>query len=359
MSATNLPPRALPCPFQRGVNFTNWLEFKRMEQVKPDYFTRQDFENAKSLGCDVVRLPIHFELLCGPAPEYIVPEELWGILDRVAKWAEELKLYVIFDFHNATHAESFTPPDVEKLLIPVWRQLAARYRDASPYLVYEILNEPHAIDQALWEEIQRRVFCAIRSLDKNHYIIVGGADYNSAAAMLKLGRIEDDKIIYTFHCYDPHTFTHQGASWCHMERVRGIPFPYDEKQMPPLPENATELERQRFEAYPRVGTVEAVSLNFDSYAQFSQRIGAPVFCGEMGCAAIAVDTHQRAVWYRLIAALLDEREIPRASWDYYGMFGLFKIGPRVPGGWKRPAFPEDLEPEIVEALGLTMPGGKD
>ena len=40
------------------------------------------------------------------------------------------------------------------------------------------------------------------------------------------------------------------------------------------------------------------------------------------------------------------------------MFGLFKIGPRVPGAWKRPSFPEDLEPEIVEALGLTLPGGE-
>ena len=53
-------------PFTKGVNFTEWLEFKTPEQIDRDWFTRADFENARSLGADVVRLPIHFEKLCPP-----------------------------------------------------------------------------------------------------------------------------------------------------------------------------------------------------------------------------------------------------------------------------------------------------
>ena len=44
------------------------------------------------------------------------------------------------------------------------------------------MNEPHAIKISLWNSIIARVFETIRSIDKNHWIIVGGADWNSTAA---------------------------------------------------------------------------------------------------------------------------------------------------------------------------------
>ena len=43
-------------PFTKGVNFTEWLEFKTPEQIDRDWFTRTDFEHARALGADVVRL---------------------------------------------------------------------------------------------------------------------------------------------------------------------------------------------------------------------------------------------------------------------------------------------------------------
>ena len=49
--------KAISAPFKKGVNFTIWLEYGNAEQNHADMFTKKDFENAKSLGCDVVRLP--------------------------------------------------------------------------------------------------------------------------------------------------------------------------------------------------------------------------------------------------------------------------------------------------------------
>ena len=339
--------KTIPAPFEKGVNFTNWLEYRSAEQINADMFTRQDFCNAKALGCDVIRLPIHFERICRAEDGYIIPQKILNILDNVAAWAAELQMYVIFDFHNATHAESYTPADVENVLNPVWTQLASRYKDASPYIVYEIMNEPHGIDILVWNAIVERVFRLIRGIDREHWIIVGGADWNSTAAMKTLPDFQDDKVIYTFHFYDPHTFTHQGAPWCHMERVIGIPFPYDPQKMPPLPENPTEGEKRCFTQYPENGKLEKVTECFDQYAEFSLERNAPVYCGEFGC-FMSVPDEMRVQWYRIVASLLAERGIPRTSWDYYGTFGIFR---RVERG-VRPRFPEELNRPLLSALGL-------
>ena len=348
--------RAIPAPFTKGVNFTNWMEYRRADQIPENMFTKQDFVNAKSLGCDVIRLPIHFERICEGIADYRIPDNIWGILDKVATWAEELKIYVIFDFHNMTHVDSVTSNEVEQVLTPIWKQVASRYKDGSGYLVYEIMNEPHGIEVSLWNEIIARVFRMIREIDTKHYIIAGGADWNSLAAMKTLPDFKDDKVIYTFHFYDPHTFTHQGAPWSHLERVVNIPFPYDEKKMPPLPENPTKDEAERFAAYPEQGTIAAVEQFFDQYVEFSVERNAPVFCGEFGCFAPFAKHEERVNWYRIVAGLLEERGIARTSWDYYGGFGIFRMRkPQERGKWVMPEFPQDVDGDIVEALGLSMP----
>lgn len=340
--------KAISAPFTKGINFTNWLEYRPADQIDPNYFTKQDFINAKSLGCDVIRLPIHFEKLCSAADGYAIPQKILNILDKVIEWTKELELYIILDFHNATDADSHTGEDVEKILNPVWTQIAERYKHATDYIIYELMNEPHGIEVPVWNAIIERVFKLVRSIDKNHYIVAGGADWNSFAAMKTLPDFQDDKVIYTFHFYDPHTFTHQGANWCHMERVVNIPFPYDAARMPALPADATEHEKECFATYPEKGTIAAVEAYFDQYVTFSRERNAPIYCGEFGCFSYFTKPEERVNWYTIVTNLLAERGISRTSWDYYGSFGIFKNVSYE----KKPEFPQDLDMGIVKALGL-------
>ena len=307
--------QAIAAPFKRGVNFTQWLEYRPADQIDENFFTKKDFENVRKLGCDVVRLPMHFEKLCSPDDGYRIPDKIFRILDRVVEWVTELDLFVIFDFHNSTTVDSQTSDDVEKILIPVWTQIAERFKDSTDKIIYELMNEPHGIEIPVWNDIIARLFKHVRGIDDSHYIIVGGADWNSFNGMKQLPEFDDDKVIYTFHFYDPHTFTHQGASRCHMERVVDIPFPYSAEKMPPLPENPTERERKCFEEYPKNGTIEAVEQFFDQYAEFSIERNAPIYCGEFGCFAPRTNREERANWYKIVTGLLAERNISRTSWD--------------------------------------------
>jgi len=78
-------------------------------------------------------------------------------------WAEALDMHLILDNHTFDPAVR-TDPGVGVILKKVWVQMAAHFRDRSDLVYYEILNEPHGIDDALWNPIQKEVIEAIRQL---------------------------------------------------------------------------------------------------------------------------------------------------------------------------------------------------
>ena len=52
-------------------------------------------------------------------------------------------------------------------------------------------------------------------------MIFGGVFYNAVTAVPFLVDTPDRKVAYTFHCYEPFIFTHQGAYW-----VDGMPLDF-------------------------------------------------------------------------------------------------------------------------------------
>ena len=57
--------------------------------------------------------------------------------------------------------------NVDKVLVPIWTQMAEHYKGRSARLYYEILNEPHGIADARWGQIQQKVIDAIRGCRSN------------------------------------------------------------------------------------------------------------------------------------------------------------------------------------------------
>ena len=86
-------------PFSRGVNLTNWLQTSSAQNVHFAKFGRTDFEQIQQLGCDVVRLPINLHAMTSGPPDYRIDPLLYGFLDQIADWADELGLHLILDNH--------------------------------------------------------------------------------------------------------------------------------------------------------------------------------------------------------------------------------------------------------------------
>ena len=150
--------------------------------------------------------------MAGPAPDYALDPLFLFFLDQIVDWCDELGLHLILDNHTFD-VDTNTDPQIGQILVPVWRQLAARYEGRSERLYYEVLNEPHGIADAAWNAIQQEVIDAIRQVNARHVIVVGPAGWNSYNNPDAMPRYADDKLLYTFHFYDPFLFTHQGASW--------------------------------------------------------------------------------------------------------------------------------------------------
>ncbi len=337
-------------PFHRGVNLTSWLQVGSARQIQFTQFTKQDLVNIKSLGCDVIRLPINLHYMTGGAPDYTVDPLFFYFLDQIVDWCEELQLHLILDNHTFD-VNANTATDVDKVLVPVWSQMAEHYKGRSTYLYYEILNEPHGITDARWAQIQQKVISAIRAVDRVHTIVVTGAGWGSYNNLNPLPTYRDSNLIYTFHFYDPFMFTHQGASWTNpsMVPLAGVPFPYGAGPMPACPAElkGTWVESS-LNAYSRDGTVKRVKELIDIAVKFRDERQVPVFCGELGVYRLNSDNDQRVYWYEVVRSYLQEKKIAWTMWDYEGGFGLFKKGTNE-------LFEHDLNIPLVQALGLIAP----
>jgi endoglucanase len=344
------PESAGELPFHRGVNLTNWLQGFSVGQIQFARFTKQDFENIKSLGCDVIRLPMDLYSMTYGAPDYTVQPRFLSLLDQIVDWSEELELHLIFDncgFATVTD----TSPNEDQILAPIWTQMAEHYKDRAPLLCYEILNEPHGISDARWGQIQQTVIDAIRAVDPNHTIVVTGAEYGSYNNLKYLPAYPDDNLIYTFHFYDPFVFTHQGTDWLNpsMASLGGVPFPYG---VDPVPVCPPALEGTWVEGalnwYTNDGTVAHVKSLIDIAAAFQNTRRVTVFCGEFGVYRLTCRNEHRVAWYETVRQYLEEKGIAWTSWDYQGGFGLFQAGTNE-------LFEHDLNVPLVAALGLTAP----
>ena len=205
-------------------------------------YDETDFALLKSMGAEIIRLPIHFENFMEPAYTGKVYDIVFEKLDQVCDWAEKYQIYLVIDDHsyNGENWANNPPPikDYKKHLEAVWSQVAERYKDRSEYIIYEIANEPMGNQEfnSKWVKVQQEIIDVIRTYDTKHTIVVSGADFSSIDALVKMKPYKDPNLIYTFHFYEPFVFTHQSATWVGAEFIdlEGVPFQYDRKRFPKL-----------------------------------------------------------------------------------------------------------------------------
>jgi len=347
-------------PFSRGVNFSNWFEYvKNTQGINFGRFTEQDFADVKRLGVDVIRIPIDFTLFTSTAPNYIIEPLVFLLLDKVADWAEKYQIYIILDNHTGDCPPTNT--NIRNFLIPVWTQIAQHYKDRSQYVIYEIQNEPNHISSSNWGRIQGDVIDAIRKIDKQHWIVVTGADnddgYSSVSTLTALPRYTDNKLLYTFHFYLPMVFTHQGVSSIDplYEHLAKIPFPYDRNRMPTTPNGlrGTWLEDHLRSKYPTEGTTAALIRKIDQAASFAKQRNVPVFCGEFGAVNINTLSEDRIRYYRFIRETLEARNISWLIWNYFDGFGIYNSQMGRFNWYAWGDINIDLNVELAQALGFS------
>ncbi len=341
----------------RGVNLSHWMWFPHAqgEAARRAYVTHEDLVQLARLDVTHVRVPFEPSWLWDDSDGSLRAAPLREYTDAMQRCLDA-GLAVIVDAHwsrtpwirprGADYEARFG--ELERM----WSALARHLADTDATRIFlELVNEPHdLLDAQHWHEAQRHIAAAVRRETPTHTIIATGAEYGGIDGLLKLTPLEDPNVVYSFHFYDPHNFTHQAAQW-------GFP-PWRDMKDVPWPATREELERAAA-TFPEASanalrwssraesddpwTPDALRKRITRAVTWAKQHTTAIYCGEFGVHAVAAPRESRLNWYREVTAVLREHNIGWAMWDYVGGFALASGEPGA----------RTIDGKLAEALGLT------
>jgi len=345
------PPAAGPAPevlarLARGVNLSNWLQHgppAEAERYAPD---AADWALIRRLGFTHVRILLDPDALLGkrglPRPEALAD------LRRALHAATRADLLVVLALQLPSPLKArLAENDADRYALGgTWRALAAALSGFTPQqLVLEPLNETEAEEPLASRTLQTFLVGELRSVLPQHTLVAGGHRYAGVAELEALQPLADRNIVYGFHFYEPHNFTHQGATWGPplWRTLRHWPYPSSPERVAPLldalePPVREALKWHGDERWDR----DKLAAQIARAARWSARHGVPVWCSEFGAMRKRTVPADRQAWLRDVREALEANRIPWTHWDYAGDFGVVKgnRGKRV------------VDEGVVEALGL-------
>ena len=117
----------------------------------------------------------------------------------------------------------FQEAKYQEKYIQVWERIARRYKGNKAVYAYDILNEPlwAAKKPGLldWPELATKTIKAIRAIDPGKPIVFELGPWGKCLAYDNFQPLHLDRVIYSYHLYQPHTFTHQGVCKRNVEHV--------------------------------------------------------------------------------------------------------------------------------------------
>ena len=193
------------------------------QAFKDNYITEADIAYIKQTGANTIRLPFNYKLFT--REDYMGKnDETEGFkqMDKVIDWCRKYDLHLILDMHDCPGGQTgdnidnghgypwlFENEASQQLFCQIWQKIASRYKDEPVILGYELMNEPiatmfsdslRAALNAKLKPLYKRATKAIREVDLNHIILLGGAQWNGNFEPFSDWKF-DNKIMYTCHRY--------------------------------------------------------------------------------------------------------------------------------------------------------------
>jgi hypothetical protein len=252
-------------PHLRGANIwqmrvypeLDGMEFKGTGPVGPPY-RQADFDRLSELGANYVN--ISHPGLYTASPPYVLDEEIQENLDNLLEMIARADLFAVITFRTGPGRNEFAihPDEMggwypERMLIntvwknssaqsawpEMWRYTAQRYRDNPVVVGYDLMCEPNSNEYVDewdpedfynryggtlhdWNRMYPPIVSAIREVDVQTPILVGGMAYSSVGWFPYIETTSDRRTVYMFHQYAPVIYTHQEPS-----QNRSYPGEYD------------------------------------------------------------------------------------------------------------------------------------
>ena len=345
----------------RGINLDKYFSAYSDPQHFRFRLKAEDFALIKRMGFTFCRLPM--------APAYFFdqarPDRLRGnirYVDEAVSMILASGLSVIIDpIHTSSTRPAFdkrlaTDPRFVDKVVLYWQAVARRYAHLDANRVFfEIMNEPHSsaygrVTPAWWPPVQERFAGAIRAVAPDNTLIATGEQWGGIDGLIAIHPLPDSNVVYSFHFYEPLTFTHQGASWVDKARsgLSDVPYPSSPEavrpalgrlQGPHARALLTEYGRERW-------NIATIRDWIRRAVVWARRWDVPLLCGEFGVYKKVAPPAARDRWIHDVRTVLEAYHIGWAMWDYDEGFGIVSYA--YPGA-KSGRIVDD---RTLEALGL-------
>jgi hypothetical protein len=190
--------------------------------VGPPYDEERDFHKLAAWGANYVNIS-HPGVLA-EQPGYPFDEGVYQNLERLITLAGRANLFVVVSFrtgplrNEAVFDESEGPAlkdvwecaDVrEQAWVRMWEEAAHRLMKHKNVVGYDLMVEPETKEHDLWNEMAGRIARAVRRVDPDTPIIIGGADWSHVWSLAHLKLSDVPRTLYAAHQYAPSDYTHQ------------------------------------------------------------------------------------------------------------------------------------------------------
>lgn len=225
----------------RGINLGQMWESIDKTNPKAGAYrdlkvTNEILRRVKLAGFDHVRMPCNWARQASGTSPYTLNAAMVTRYKQDIDLALANGLKVIVNQHHSHLAAAWTgwasenggslsAADIlvrqQAIMVQVAQALSG-YAATDVFL--ELENEPH-VDagangsnpgwtDARWESYWPGAIAAIRAVDANRVVLLGGTNYNNTSKLAVMGAITDQKTVLMAHPYEPHTtFTHQFAGF--------------------------------------------------------------------------------------------------------------------------------------------------
>jgi len=309
---------------------------------------KSDLRLIHELGLGHVRIRVNpTELMAVGSLNQARVKQLRKVIDRI----RDYDLTVILTTQPTSDFKATLQPSspATSSFANFWRALAANLADfPTGELVFEPLNEPEHESAQDWQQVQELLVGAVRAGAPQHRIIVAGHRFSSIPELLQLKPLPYSNLLYSFHFYDPHNFTHQGANWGWplWQLFHDWPYPSSPDAVAELVYRHTPAAREHLQHYGRQNWNKAkLASELDKAVSWAKRHNVELICTEFGAYRDGIQPGYRQAWLADVESILEAQNINWTLWAYSGNFGL------VTGD----ADAHELDTDTAKALGLKLP----
>lgn len=192
----------------------NILVFRGLNTSDPDklesqgHWNKSYFKEIKNWGANIVRFPVHPTTWTKRGKENYLK-----LLDDGIKWAEELNLYVIIDWHSIGNLQTeMYQHDMYdttlKQTYDFWRTIAVKYGKNTTVAFYELFNEPTTYNNTLgtadwetWKTLNEEMITIVRANGGEGIPLVAGFNWAYDLTPIINNPIHAEGIAYVSHPY--------------------------------------------------------------------------------------------------------------------------------------------------------------